>query len=117
MSQRFDTSVLSVVAMAAAVLAVSQPAAAASFDCTQTRNAVERRICQSPDLSALDSQMDGVYRSVQARIRPRTDVRFLRADQLRWLAKRDDCWTYRCVRRAYVQRIDTLQSYAVIRDD
>ncbi len=117
MVHKMTARLMTVAGLVAGVMALAEPAAAVSFDCSRTQNSVERRICQNRELSDLDSQMDREYRSVSARIRPRSDVPFLRADQLRWLAKRNDCWTARCIKRAYLQRIETLESYAVIRDD
>jgi uncharacterized protein len=88
-----------------------------SFNCQGSLADVERTICSSERLSALDRRMSGLYASVSNRIRPRSDVPFLVADQKRWLAKRDGCWTRFCIAGVYRQRIDTLSEYAVLRDD
>lgn len=91
----------------------SQP----SYACQGNLNAIEYKVCTTPNLATADRRLAEVYDSVKARIRPRSDVPSLIADQKRWLATRDACWSKRCIARAYVQRIDTLESYAVIRDD
>jgi uncharacterized protein YecT (DUF1311 family) len=105
------------VTAALASLATRAAADGPSFSCHRALSAVEARICTTPALASEDRQLAAVYESVKDRIRPRSDVEFLVADQKRWLARRDACGSARCIGRAYAVRIETLESYAVIRDD
>lgn len=41
--------------------ALAAPARAASFDCSQALTPDERAVCATPDLSALDSEMGGLW--------------------------------------------------------
>ena len=52
--------VLSLAAFAG-TLCLASPAAAASFDCGQARAADEVTVCRTPSLSALDSEMGGLW--------------------------------------------------------
>ena len=45
----------------AGTLFLASPAAAASFDCGQARAADEVTVCRTPSLSALDSEMGGLW--------------------------------------------------------
>jgi uncharacterized protein len=42
-------------------LFIASPAAAASFDCARARAADEATVCRTPALSALDSEMGGLW--------------------------------------------------------
>ncbi|MCB1499435.1 MAG: hypothetical protein KDK07_06545 [Bauldia sp.] len=46
---------------AAALAALASPAGAASFDCAKAKAPDEVAICANPDLSALDSEMGGLW--------------------------------------------------------
>ena len=66
----------------------SNGAVAASFDCARARTPAEQAICQDPELSRLDSEVDAAYRFLLkncAEPPPAT----LRAAQRRWLAGND----------------------------
>ena len=116
----FIQSAATVIALTVVALTVSASRVAAqspSFACTGPVNSAEYKICTTPALAAADQRMADVYESVKRHIRPRSDVPFFVGDQKRWLAQRDACGSKRCIGRAYAQRIETLESYAVIRDD
>lgn len=54
--------ILAAAALAAGTLAAAgQPAEAASFDCSQARAPDEIAVCNNADLSALDSEMGGLW--------------------------------------------------------
>ena len=53
--------ILAVAAAFAGTLFLASPAAAASFDCNRARAADEVTICRTPSLSALDSEMGGLW--------------------------------------------------------
>jgi len=52
---------LSLAAFAGATLFLATPAAAASFDCARARSADEVTVCRNASLSALDSEMGGLW--------------------------------------------------------
>jgi uncharacterized protein len=52
---------LAVAATVAGTLFLASPAAAASFDCGHVRAADEVTVCRTPSLSALDSEMGGLW--------------------------------------------------------
>ena len=88
-----------------AVLAscVATPAHAAdgpSFDCARVTSKVNKLICASPDLSALDRQLADHYRALTAQ--PGIDVPALQRDEQRWLHEvRDPCPDAACIAQAY----------------
>lgn len=82
-----------------------EPLQAASFDCAQARTLIEKTICLSPELSALDKEMADLYQSAIARGNPDQ----IRADQRRWLREiRNQCQTASCLIDAHKQRIVAL---------
>lgn len=48
-------------AVAGSALFLASPASAASFDCSHARAADELAVCSTPSLSALDSEMGGLW--------------------------------------------------------
>jgi uncharacterized protein YecT (DUF1311 family) len=89
-------------AIAVVLLALPATAGGASFDCTKAATSVEKLICGSAELSALDSRMakrygDAVRRSVNAPA--------LRRQQRDWLRDvRDRCKDEACISDAYLRR-------------
>ena len=78
---------------------------AASFDCTRATTAVEKTICDQPDLSKADEQLAQTFASaLAATLRPSA----LRGDQVRWLAERDKLATADKLREAYRSRTSEL---------
>lgn len=84
-------------------LLFSNTISAASFDCTKATSQVEKLICSDRELSELDSNLGGLYRS-KTSSRPSAG-----ADQKQWLRQRDLCKTADCVRNAYLKRISDLK--------
>jgi len=99
----------------AAALAVSAAipgvARAASFDCTKAKAVDEIAVCANPNLSALDSEMGGLWYAY-------SQIPFLmgmagnRQDEARaFLATRAACGAnVACLNGAYTQRIATLKT-------
>lgn len=77
-----------------------------SFDCSRARGAAENAICASPELAALDSGLNWLWRKIE-----HSPAEM--AAQTRWLAARDACQEpqgpvmsqRRCVEQVYVARI------------
>ena len=78
---------------------------AASFDCAKAATPVERMVCASQELSALDERLGDIYKQglEQEGAAPR-----LRASQKAWLAARGKCGDTRCVKERYEDRLAEL---------
>lgn len=76
----------------------------AQINCRTDRNQVERWICNSPDLMALDREMSRKYWDISEELRRRPRAWF-RDNQRDWLAARNACDSRACVRDVYVDRI------------
>jgi uncharacterized protein len=98
------------IATAIAAVAFASPAAAASFDCSKAKAPDEIAICANPDISALDSEMGGLWFAY-------SQIPFLmgmsgnRQDEARqFLQTRSACGAnVSCLKGAYTQRIATLK--------
>ncbi|MBN9023002.1 MAG: hypothetical protein J0H08_13090 [Rhizobiales bacterium] len=96
---------------AAAMVALTLPAGAASFDCAKAAAPDEIAICDNPALSALDSEMGGLWFAY-------SQIPFLmgmsgnRQDEARaFLETRAACGAnVSCLTGAYTQRIATLKA-------
>lgn len=107
---------------AAAVLLTlisTQSTPAQNVDCAGAAKTTtaEALICTDREVRWLDGAMTAEFVRVREAIRPRSDVPAFIGNQRRWLADRDRCATRQCIVAAYRQRIDTLESYAELRDD
>lgn len=75
-------------------------AAGPSFDCTRVTSRVNRMICASPELSALDRQLADHYRVLLAQ--SGSEAAALRREQAQWLHEvRDPCRDVACIAQAY----------------
>lgn len=75
-------------------------AAGPSFDCTRVTSHVNRMICASPELSALDRQLAEHYRVLLAQ--SGSDAPALRREEAQWLHEvRDPCPDVACIAQAY----------------
>jgi uncharacterized protein YecT (DUF1311 family) len=91
------------------VLSAADGTAAASFDCTRARLYVERGICASPVLSALDDRIAAAF---QAALRVANAPGELRRQQQRWVEEhRNRCQDDVCVQRASSERLLELQRH------
>ena len=83
---------------------------AAGFDCAKASTEVEKAICASSELSALDDELSEVY-AIALRTAP--VARDLRSEQRLWLARRDNCLkqvpTCMSAVEVYKERIDRLR--------
>jgi uncharacterized protein len=92
-------------------VALAAPAGAASFNCSKAETPDEIAICAHPDLSALDSEMGGLWFAY-------SQIPFLmgmsgqRQDEARaFLQSRASCGAdVACLTTAYRQRIDALKA-------
>lgn len=103
-------AVATVTVAVGALAALALPAAAASFDCAKARAPDEIAICANPDVSALDSEMGGLWFAY-------SQMPFLmgmngnRQDEAHaFLETRAACGAdVSCLRGAYATRIATLK--------
>ena len=71
-----------------------------SFDCARVTSKVNKLICASPELSALDRQLADHYRALTGQ--PGIDVATLQREEVRWLHEvRDPCPDAACIAQAY----------------
>jgi uncharacterized protein len=69
-------------------------AQATSFDCAKATTPVEHMICESPQLSNLDEQINSLYVQSLERVADKTA---LRQEQRDWLKQRNTCTTTDCL--------------------
>ncbi len=93
------------------VLSLSAASPAASFDCSKAAAPDEKAICDNPDLSALDSEMAGLYFGYKA-LPLLMGASGVRQDEAQsFLKQRSGCGAdVSCLRTAYTQRISALKS-------
>ena len=81
-----------------------------SFDCSRAKRPVERLVCSSPDLAALDRQMAGLYADAISRA-GQAHAAALKESQNDWVAFRNTCLNdVSCVRTFYRDRIEELNA-------
>jgi uncharacterized protein YecT (DUF1311 family) len=91
-----------------AILFSIHPAVAASFNCKKAVTDVEKSICESKELSALDERMGRLYANAQNQTK---DRKRLAAEQNKWLVERNACWLdWDCLKLMYQLRIRVLES-------
>jgi uncharacterized protein YecT (DUF1311 family) len=86
----------------------------AGFDCKKARTEVEITVCGSKKLSALDKEMNDLYRSLlQSLPSERSDK--LIQEQKKWLSRRNnECnykWIRDCLLDSYKARLDVLKGW------
>ncbi len=104
MNLRFPTagqSVRAVLAsMACTFASLVQAADAPSFDCSHVTSHVNKTICASPELSALDRQLAAHYRTLLAQ--SGSEAPALQREEAQWLREvRDPCPDAACIAQAY----------------
>ena len=67
---------------------------AASFDCKKAASDVEKKICANHELSDLDRKLGNAYREILGLAMWDKDPNDLRAGQLDWLKRRDQCFAH-----------------------
>ncbi len=99
---------VSLLAVSVALIALTAPAEAASFNCHRKLTHTEAAICDNGNLSALDSSLSRLYRRV-LKIAAPIDRPVIVRDQIRWLGQRNACGANTgCIGSAYRVRIDFL---------
>src|SRR5579883_2484386 len=93
--------------VAACLVSLASPAAAASFDCAKATRAVERTICADAALSRADEELAKAFAAALA---ASLDPQGLRAAQHEWLAQRDKLSDAAALARSYRSRIEALRA-------
>jgi len=83
-----------------------------SYDCAKATKELDRAICYSPSVAALDVQLGQVYRAVLQQLPP-DKKQELQGQQREWLARREkECTIYKwwvdCLKDLYTKRIAEL---------
>jgi uncharacterized protein YecT (DUF1311 family) len=93
---------------------VATPSAAPPSWCSRASTQVERLICRTERLSALDAQLTDAYQGALGRM-PLNQQQNLRREQNFWIRQRDACQSnsdiVACVERAYSSRLAILGTY------
>ncbi|MCW3171847.1 MliC family protein [Shewanella subflava] len=83
-----------------------------SFNCNKAQGSIEELICQSEELSQLDTQLQPLYSQAIKQLNL-NDAKILTAEQRGWIKGRNDCWKAddktECTRVSYQTRITELQ--------
>ena len=96
--------------IALAGLALAGNAHAASFDCTKAQSKVEHLVCDNPELSKLDDDLNAAYSNVLKNDGSATSIR---TEQKKWLKERNACLDAACLSSSYSQQIAFLKSPAL----
>lgn len=99
--------------LAIALLLAVSTSFAASFDCNRARTQAEKLICADPLLGRLDDALAFNYRAMLT-VDVGRSTRSLRAEQLGWLSRRNQCKDVQCLVQAYRVRIDETCEYGVV---
>ena len=96
---------LSVISAIAAMLLVSLPSQAASFNCKKAGNATEKAICANSRLSEADVKLANTY-NILLRFASSDYAHYdIRSDQQDWLKRRNMCGSrVACIQEEYQHR-------------
>jgi uncharacterized protein YecT (DUF1311 family) len=83
---------------------------AASFDCAKAGTKVEHIICDTPEISKLDKELNSAYKTA---LQDKAKEKQIRQEQKQWLKNRSNCTDADCVKLAYEKRLSTLQMAVV----
>lgn len=89
-------------------LLFSAPAQAASFDCAKAGTKVEHIICDNPEISKLDEELNAAYKIA---VQDQQQAGKVKAAQRLWMGDRNSCLDDVCVKAAYATRLALLGSF------
>jgi uncharacterized protein len=95
------------VILAATAATTTTAFAVGRADCDNPSSRAERKVCNDARLLRLHNRLRA---EAERRSAPSTDAEAAAADQERWIARRDSCWTKRCIARAYALRLERLEN-------
>jgi uncharacterized protein YecT (DUF1311 family) len=85
-------------------------AQAASFDCAKAGTKVEHLICDNPELSKLDEELNLAYKTA---LQDEKQAVTIKQTQKNWIKERNGCVDTGCVKRAYESQLLVLRNNAV----
>ncbi len=88
-------------------LVLSVTAQAASFDCAKAQSIVEHLICDNPEISKLDEELNAAYKTALQDVDPTDSIR---QAQKQWMKERNGCVDAVCVTSSYITRLALLRS-------
>lgn len=94
------------ICMAGALL-IAQSAGAASFDCAKASTKVEHIICDTPEISKLDEELNAAYKNA---LQDEKQAATIRQAQKQWMKERNACGEVDCLVKAYRERIGELNA-------
>ncbi|MBF9040296.1 hypothetical protein LSUCC0387_05245 [Rhodobacterales bacterium LSUCC0387] len=106
---------LKTLTMAIVMFLITEVTSAASFDCSRSQTFVEKTICSVPELSYLDELMANNYWAMRGANIGDGAMDDLMSTQREWLATRDQCENVDCLLDQYLQRIEQICMYPVIK--
>lgn len=81
-------------------------AQAASFDCTKAATKVEHIICDNPEISKLDDELNATYKTA---VQDKQQANAIKQAQKQWMKERNNCADADCVKRVYEGRLSLLK--------
>lgn len=81
-----------------------------SFDCSLANHRFEILVCEDPELSALDVQLNSLYTTTRSQLSPE-DRKTLLEQQRDWIKQSRLCSTTACISNAYKMRIDQIYPF------
>lgn len=109
----FRPQFLCIPALLSAITSCATQATGPSFSCgAEGLTSIEKNICSSKELSALDRHLDQVYQEALQKVSAE-QLRRLKASQRGWIKGRNDCWKSQdiraCIEDNYQYQIADLQ--------
>lgn len=86
-------------------LVLNVTAQAASFDCGKVQTKVEHLICDNPEISKLDEELNAAYKTA---LQDEKQADIIKQAQKRWIKYRNNCKDADCVKHAYEMRLSSL---------
>src|SRR4051812_35066873 len=80
---------------------------ATSFDCAKAATKVEKLVCADAELSKLDEELNGAYKTA---LQDEKHAVSVRQTQKQWMKERNACSDAACVKRAYEERVQGFSS-------
>jgi uncharacterized protein len=93
------------------ILLIPLNSIAASFNCSKAGNTLEKTICNSVSLNAIDEKLGKIYKKLYKSL-ANEDFQALKKEQLAWLKTRSNCKVaINCLLKKYQIRIKELEIY------
>ncbi len=84
-------------------------AQAASFDCAKAGTKVEHIICDTPEISKLDDELNTAYK---AALKDEKQAEAIKQAQKQWMKERNGCADAECIKQSYEKQTSILDKYS-----